>query len=263
MNNSRRIVSPRFIGRMAEAAMRLARPGDTMIEAVPGAGGETDAVAPIHRALADAVAASMARNQIPAAIVGDCCQTIAVMAGIERGGIRPAMIWLDSHGDFNTWDTTPSGFLGGMPLAMMTGRGEQRMMQAVGLEPIADSRVLLSDGRDLDPGERDLVKASGIRHMEKVIGVPYALPDGPIYLHVDADILDSRLAPAFLYAVKGGPSPEGLRAVIDGVLATGRVVAISVTASWDAARDETGETEAAVRRAVAPILGDATAALLD
>lgn len=251
-----RIVSPRFIGRMAEAPLRLRRPGDTVIASVPGPGDETESLAPIHRELADGVAQAVSSGGRPLAIVGDCCQTIAVMAGLARSGVRPSLIWLDSHGDFNTWETTPSGFLGGMPLAMLTGRGDQRMMEAVELAPLTDDRVVLSDGRDLDPGERDLVKASGIRHMEKVIGVPYVLPDGPLYLHIDTDILDARLAPAFLYPVPGGPSPEGLRAVIDGVLASGRVVATSICASWDTAKDEGGATEDAARRAVGGVLGD-------
>lgn len=254
MSVDRRIISPRFIGRMAEAPKRLARADDLTIAIEAGPGDETDSLGPIHAALADAVANTVVARKRPVAIVGDCCQTIAVMAGLERNGLKPALIWLDSHGDFNTWETTPSGFLGGMPLAMMTGRGDQRMMQQVGLVPIDDHRVVLSDGRDLDPGERELVQQSGIRHMERVIGVPYVLPEGPLYLHVDADLLDARIAPAFLYAVQGGPSPEGLAAVIEGVLATGRVVAASVTASWDAARDTDGDTERAVRLACAPLL---------
>lgn len=251
----RRIVSPWFIGEEARAPLLLAEAGDSMIDVAPGPGDQTDSVAPIHRELADAVARAVAADERPLAILGDCCQAIGVMAGLERAGLRPAMVWLDSHGDFNTWETTPSGFLGGMPLAMMTGRGDQRMMQAVGLAPIADDRVLLSDGRDLDPGERDLVTASGIRHLDKVIGVPYALAEGPIYLHVDTDILDSRLAPAFLYAVRGGPSPEGLAAVLEAILGTGRVAAISVTAAWDAGRDTDGATLAAVRNGLRPLLG--------
>jgi arginase len=251
----RRIVSPRFIGRMVEAPSRLSSPGDVTIEAAPGAGDETERLAPIHQALADAVSQAVAAGDRPVAIVGDCCQTIPVMAGLERHGLKPAMVWLDSHGDFNTFETSPSGYVFGMPLAMMTGRGDQRMLEAVGLSPIEDRRVLLSDGRDLDPGERDLVKASGIRHMEKVIGVPYALPDGPIYLHVDVDILDGRVVPAMIYTIKGGPSPEGLAAVIDAILQTGRVIAVSIGATWDAARDQDGQTEAAVRRAIEPIIG--------
>jgi arginase len=250
----RRIVSPRFIGRVSGAPMALAQDGDLMIKAAPGAGDETESLTPIHRELADAVAEAVKAGDRPVAILGDCCQTIPVMAGLERNGIKPSIVWLDSHGDFNTWETTPSGFLGGMPLAMLTGRGDQRMMEQVRLAPIADSRVLLSDGRDLDPGERELVKGSGIRHMEKVIGVPHVLPEGPLYLHVDTDLLDSRLAPAFLYAVKGGPSPEGLAAVIEAVMASGQVVAVSITAAWNAEKDEDGATADAVKRAVGKLL---------
>jgi arginase len=255
MGTDRRILSPRFIGREAGAATQLSQPGDEVITAGPGPGDETDSVSPIHRALADAVTASVKGGKRPVCIVGDCCQTIGVMAGLTRAGLMPSLVWLDSHGDFNTWETTPSGFLGGMPLAMLTGRGDQRMMQAVELAPLADDRVLLSDGRDLDPGERELVTASGIRHMEKVIGVPYVLPEGMIHLHIDTDILDARLAPAFLYAVQGGPSPEGLAAVLEGIMATGRVAAISICAGWDPARDEGQATEAAVKRALEPVLG--------
>lgn len=251
----RRIVSPRFIGRLSGAALALSQAGDRMIRSGPGPGDETESLSPIHRELADAVADAVRAGERPVAILGDCCQTIPVMAGLARGGVHPSIVWLDSHGDFNTWETTPSGFLGGMPLAMLTGRGDQRMMEAVGLPPVADARVLLSDGRDLDPGERDLVQGSGIRHMEKVIGVPHVLPDGPLYLHVDTDLIDSRLAPAFLYAVKGGPSPEGLASVIAAVMASGQVVAVSITAAWDAEKDEDGATAEAVKRAVGGLLG--------
>ena len=69
-------------------------------------------------------------------------------------------MWLVSHGDFNTWETTPSGFLGGMPLAMLTGRGDQRMLEAVGLDPLADNQVWLSDARDLDPGDPGRLSAA-------------------------------------------------------------------------------------------------------
>lgn len=250
----RLIVSSRFIGRPAQAALQLAGQGGQLIAAEPGPGDETDSLAPIHRELADAMADALMAGERPVAIVGDCCQVIPAMAGLARNGLAASLVWLDSHGDFNTWETTPSGFLGGMPLAMLTGRGDQRLMDQVGLSPIADSRVLLSDARDLDPGERDLVKASGIRHMEKVIGVPYVLPEGPIHLHIDTDIIDSRLAPAFLYAVPGGPSPEGLAAVIEGVLGTGQVTSISICAAWDAEKDADGVTLAAVRNALGGVL---------
>lgn len=249
----RRIVSPMFLDRPAEAPLQLSRPGDMVIAARPGEGEQIERVAPIHRALADTVSHVASAGLRPIAILGDCCQVIPMMAGLERSGISPALIWLDSHGDFNTWETTPSGFLGGMPLAMLTGRGDQRMMQAVGLFPIADARVVLSDARDLDPGEKVLVAEAGIAHAAKLEEVLAALPEGPLYVHYDSDILDSAVAPAFLYAVPGGPAPPAINALLAALEATGRVIAFSACAAWDASRDAGRKTEAAVKQSLAGV----------
>ena len=253
-----RICSPLFLDRETAAPGLLASADDTFITQSPGPGDQTESLAPIHQALADEIASCAGKGKKPFAIVGDCCQVIPVMAGLERAGLRPTLIWLDSHGDFNTWETTPSGFLGGMPLAMLTGRGDQRMMQAVGLAPIADNRVVLSDGRDLDPGERILVEQSGIRFSPALEDLSnHDLPDGPLYVHFDADILDAAEAPAFLYPVRGGPDAALMRATLEALLNTGRVVAFSVCASWDVARDSDGKTLAAVRTALQPLLPEA------
>ncbi len=56
---------------------------------------------------------------------GDCVASLGVAAGLQRAGIEPSVAWLDAHGDFNTWETTPSGFMGGMPLAVLAGLGDQ------------------------------------------------------------------------------------------------------------------------------------------
>ncbi len=225
-----------------------------MIASAPGSGDQTESLVPIHRELAQAVATVASRGERPFAILGDCCQVIPVMAGLARTGAAPALIWLDSHGDFNTWETTPSGFLGGMPLAMLTGRGDQRMMQSVGLSPIADERVVLSDGRDLDPGERVLVEQSGISFLPSLDAFDAAaLPDGPLYVHFDTDILDAAEAPAFLYPVKNGPSAKRMRNVLDRLIKTDRVVAFSVCAAWDTEKDKDGKTFAAVKTALGPL----------
>src|SRR6266699_4095190 len=64
-----------------------------------------------------------------------------------------AVVWLDAHGDFNTPTITISGYLGGMPLAMLTGRAPELFCDALGLRPVADTDVVLADARDLDPAE--------------------------------------------------------------------------------------------------------------
>ena len=246
-----RIASPMFLDRPSGAVAAMREPGDVVIDASPAAGEQIDSVAPIHRELAATVASTLKAGNRPVAVLGDCCQVIPMMAGIERAGLRPALVWLDCHGDFNTWETTPSGFLGGMPLAMLTGRGDQRMMQAVGLSPIADDRVVLSDGRDLDPGERLLVEASGIPFIPDVLSLEAKdLPGGPLYVHFDSDIIDATEAPAFLYPAVGGPTAAEMAEKLSAIIATGRVVAISTTVGWNVEKDAGGKTEAAVRLAL-------------
>ena len=67
------------------------------------------------------------------------------------------VLWLDAHGDFNTPDTTPSAFLGGMCLAAACGRWD------AGFEPsLEPARVLMCGVRDLDAGERVLVETAGV-----------------------------------------------------------------------------------------------------
>lgn len=82
--------------------------------------------------LAEAVATAVNNNLRPVSLQGDCCATIGVMAGLRRAGVAPLYIWLDAHGDFNPFETTPSNFLSGMPLAMITGLGDLSMCEAVG-----------------------------------------------------------------------------------------------------------------------------------
>lgn len=247
-----RIASPMFLDHPSDAVAIMSRPGDKVIAAGPGSGDQTESLAPIHRELAETVSDIIADGNRPFAVLGDCCQAIPVMAGLERNGLQPTLIWLDSHGDFNTRETSPSGFLGGMPLAMLTGRGDQRMMQSVELAPIDDGRVVLCDGRDLDPGERILVQNSGIQFIECPDELdPAMLPPGPLYVHFDSDIINSDEAPAFLYPAPGGPSAHDMKLALEKLMATGRVVAISTTVGWDVARDGDGLTRQAVSHALA------------
>ena len=75
----------------------------------------------LHEPLAAFAHEAVIRGDRPVSIAGDCCTTIGILAGLQRANIDPILIWFDAHGDFNTWETTPSGFLGGMPLAMLVG----------------------------------------------------------------------------------------------------------------------------------------------
>jgi arginase len=204
----------------------------------------------LYRHLADRVAVA----DHPVVYAGDCVGTIGVLAGLERKRLDPTLVFFDAHGDFHTWETSQSGFIGGMPLAMLTGRGEQTIVAGAGLTPRSEASVVLVDGRDLDPGEDSALAASAIRITtvdEVVSAVP---PTGPIYVHIDGDVVDPEEMPAMNYPAPGGPSLEAVQRAVEQLAATGRVAAFSIS-SWNPALPGADVASSASAELVAPILG--------
>ena len=213
-------------------------------------------LAKLNEPIARHVAATVASGHRAVSMAGDCCAAIGVAAGLQRAGERPILVWFDAHGDFNTPESTPSGFVGGMPLAMIVGRGDLALPDAVGLRPLPESDVILSDARDLDPGERLLIEASAVNHARSINEVTSLIPpDRPIHVHLDVDVIDPAEAPSMKYATPGGPRVAELCAVLAAIEATGRLVAVSLSA-WDVDGDADGRTARASMRAFAALLGE-------
>ncbi|NOX62438.1 MAG: arginase family protein [Chloroflexi bacterium] len=237
------IITPYFLDSPVPELTALAK-GDALIHRFDTLAGQNQQqrMSVLHKALAQTVAKSVQAGRRPVSIAGDCCTTIGVLAGLQWAGLSPTLIWFDAHGDFNTWETTPSGFLGGMPLAMLVGRGEQTMPRAVKLAPQPEDRVIITDARDLDPGEREALAASRVHHLSDVIDLlQIDLPAGPLYVHFDTDVLDPTAAPAQNYPASGGPTAEELSAVFRRLAQTSRVAAISMS-TWNPALDADGRT---------------------
>jgi arginase len=195
------------------------------------------------------------KEEHPVVYAGDCVSIIGVLAGLQRRDVEPTLIFFDAHGDFHTWETSQSGFIGGMPLAMATGRGEQTIVTSAGLEPLPDDRVFLVDGRDLDPGEDLAVAESGINHVsvhELAHSIP---PSGPLYVHIDVDVVDPGEMPAMNYPAADGPSLREVRMAMIHLATTGRVVAFSVS-SWNPALSGADVAAAATMRLAAPFLAE-------
>ena len=84
-----------------------------------------------------------------------------------------ALVWVDAHGDLNTPETTPSGFLGGMPFAILLGWCHDELRTAAGLDPaLPEARAALVGARDLDPGERAAIGRSRLVVADDVAGGP-------------------------------------------------------------------------------------------
>ncbi|MEP6985601.1 MAG: arginase family protein [Chloroflexota bacterium] len=199
----------------------------------------------LNETLSAFVAETVMAGDRPVSVNGDCCVTIGMLAGLQRARIDPLLIWLDAHGDFNTFETSPSGFIGGMPLAMLVGRGEQKLMELAGAKPLPEDQVILTDGRNLDVVEGVEVTASKVQHVNYVDDLlKLDLGDRPIYVHFDTDVLNPNDAPSMVYATEGGPSTKALIAVMKHLASTGRVVAASMTV-WDMGKDTDKKTQAA------------------
>jgi arginase len=215
---------------------------------------ELPASRPIERmaVLYDRLAALVAEAPNPVVNAGDCLSIMGVAGGLQRRGVDPTVLFFDAHGDFHTWETTQSGFLGGMPLAMLTGRGEQAIIDGVAVAPIEDHGVWLVDGRDLDPGEDEAVAASGIHHVtiEAIAADP---PPGDLYVHVDVDVVDPSDMPGVNYPAPGGPSAAAVARSVAALHATWRVVALSFS-SWNPALEDAGIAVAPTNRIAAPFL---------
>jgi arginase len=187
----------------------------------------------LHASLAVKVEGALREGLVPVSLAGDCCTAIGFWAGLQRAGINPLLIWFDAHGDFNTWETTPSGFLGGMPLAMLVGLGEQALLDQLDALPLQQNQVILTDGRDLDPGEEELLQSSAVRHLQN----PFDLLDIPlenrlIWVHFDTDIIDPEQSPAQNYPAAGGPGAAEMGHVFQHLSAAGLIQAVSLS-SWN------------------------------
>ena len=209
----------------------------------------------IHRPLADCARQAIEKGIRPVSIAGDCCASIGMMAALQAAEYDPILIWFDAHGDFNTWKTTPSGFLGGMPLAMLVGTGEQTMLNASGIRPLREDRVVLTDARDLDPGEKLLIEAADIIHFSDVRDLlNWELPDAPLYVHFDTDIVNPVEAPAMNYPAAGGPSVKELQKVMKYLNRTGNIAAVSVS-TWNPEMDEDGQSRKACMHLLDSLIG--------
>ena len=216
------------------------------VEIEPDVAAADDPVVAVNRALAEAIRAHA--DRVPVVFANDCTSCLGMVKGLEAQA--PAILWYDSHGDFNTPETTPSGFLGGMPLAALVGRGNQHLMRGLGLEPIAEADVIVADVRNLDPEEGVMLRESEVTIYETLAGLNAGpLPDKPLYIHFDTDVVDCAEMPAMSYPEPGGPSLDESIESLKHVLARENAVGI-LFSLWNDTLDGSEEAMAATLRLI-------------
>jgi arginase len=210
---------------------------DTTVTAALPDGGAWPRMARLYESVAATVADAVRGGARPVVVSGDCNTALGTVAGLQRAGLDPAIVWLDAHGDVQTLETTTSGYLGGMPLRLLVGYRPELIAGPIGLHAVPEERIVLVDARDLDPPEVEYLRHAAIRRVGVAALATEPLPEGPLYVHLDADVVDPVDLPGLRFPAPDGP---GLAAVVEAlgrVLAGGGVAALGIGCTWHPGRD--------------------------
>ncbi len=176
-------------------------------------------VVEVSTALANSVHEVVEQKKFPLVFGGDHSIAIGTLAGLGEHYKNLGVIWYDAHADLNTPDTTPSGNIHGMPLAVSIGLGHERLVQIRNNVPkIKPENVIIIGARSVDPGERDLIREQGIKvytmHEIDRLGMTRVMEDALAYLKernvdglhlsLDLDGLDPLYTPGVGTPVPGG-----------------------------------------------------------
>ena len=245
--------------RLPDAHLPLPGGGDHLVlDPVLPAGDRWARLVAVAAAAAGGVAAALTAGGSTTVVSGDCLVALGALAGAQRAGLDPAVVWLDAHGDLHTLETTTSGYLGGLALRLALGAHADRLAGPLGLHPLTEDRALLVGARDLDPAEADHLAASAIRRSTVPALDVSALPAGPLVLHIDLDVIDAAEVPGLLFPVPGGPSRAEVLAAVGRVLGSGRVVVLDLACPWHPAVD--GRTQRLRAELLADLLDAAQSA---
>jgi arginase len=169
------------------------------------------------------VRADLDRGRTPVLCSGHGPPCMTTLPEVVRRHPGCHILWIDAHPDFNSPATTPSAFLGGMCLAAACGVWDSGLGAGVPAR-----QVVVTDGRDIDPGERDLLQIHGVRVLLPG-GALDAVADREVFVHLDLDVLDPKVLPGLEFPVPEGLDTAALESLLAGVVARARLVGIEIT----------------------------------
>jgi arginase len=172
---------------------------------------------------------ALSGGNTPVLLAADCAVSATTLPAVARNRPDARILWLDGHGDYNTPETSGSGYLGGMCLSAATGEWDA----GLGAAAVDAGHVVLAGVRDLDPGERELLERSpatviGASPVETLVAAKNALEGAPVFVHFDTDVIDPEHFPAAVPA-PGGLHPDKLYDLFDSVLEDSELVGIEIT----------------------------------
>jgi arginase len=182
--------------------------------------------------LADIIAHVVREGGVPLVLGGDHSIAIGTLAGLARARKAPSsVLWFDAHADINTPDTSPSGNVHGMPVALALLDGS-----------IVPERTVLIGLRDVDPGEKRTIRDRGVPAysmsdidrlgMERVIEEALAITNpepGTLHVSFDMDGIDPSEAPGVGTPVRGGISYREAHLAMEMLAASGVIGSLEIT----------------------------------
>jgi arginase len=190
--------------------------------------------------IAKRVASATQEGHTPLLLGGDHSIAMGTLSGLHSVHGPGGVLWIDAHGDINRPDTSPSGNVHGMPLAAALGRCGFSMDGLADPPWVDPERVALVGLRQLDPGEKALVRELDLkaftmadvdrRGIAKVMRDAIEVASGPNYVHMslDVDVCDPEIAPGVGTPVRGGLSYREAHLAMELVAEFGALTSLEV-----------------------------------
>lgn len=208
--------------------------------------------------LADLVASARCNGAFVLGLLADCNGVLGMLGGLQRHILKGlpykvGLVWIDAHGDYNTPETSPSGMLGGMPVAVASGKCLHQLRKQNKLKvPLQPPDIAMVGMRDLDVLERRMMEDDELLIIREkdLIDQSQAMHDmminlserqDIIYIHIDLDILDPKVAPAAGLPSRGGLTGKQLGEALRVLMTYPKVQALAVV-SYNADIDEDNNT---------------------
>jgi arginase len=221
--------------------------------------------AEVNRRIAALVREAVDAGELPVVLAGSCNAALGVLAGFDHS--RCGAVWLDAHADFNTPESTASGFFAGMSAAIAAGHCYRDYWSQIGDNTrVAEEAFVMLGVRDVSPeAERERLRASAIRVVEWQDGKPrgdvVAALDhlsgrvSEVYLHVDFDVFAPDVAPGVAdEPVPGGLSVDDAEGIVRATAERFRVRAVTL-ATYTPDRDRDDKTLRVALRLI-ELIGD-------
>jgi arginase len=235
---------------------------DPRRDARTGITGFADVVHGSH-VVRDAVATALSAGWRPL-VLGGCCSIVpGALAGVRRVKGPVALVFVDGHLDLYDGETSTTGELAGMDLAVVIGHGPPELTGLAGTAPIVDATDVIAVG-DADAGRRRRFGAPGPDELAPSLRVIDAAAlaggaevavSGPFWLHLDVDVLDEDELPAVSYPTRSGVTWAGLERLL-APLAGASLIGVDVT-DYNADKDPDGRYARRLADLLVRVLGDA------